>query len=83
MTEKAMTARIYTTVPGHVLCIGTFGFATNDAPALVPDDVAAQLERERRADIRVERPQPAAPAKNKPAGSGKVAAHKGAGESEE
>lgn len=47
MTAKwNMEARVFTTTPGHVLCIGSHGFATNDVGVLVPDDVADQLERE-------------------------------------
>jgi hypothetical protein len=38
--------KVYTTVPGLTVHIGGFGFATNDQPAIVPDEVADQIEAE-------------------------------------
>ncbi len=45
--------RLYTTVPGAVIRIDVYGEATNEAPAMVPEDVA--LEFEGREGYRVER----------------------------
>lgn len=36
-------AEVFTTVPGAVLEIGHYGQASNDTPARVPDEVAAEL----------------------------------------
>jgi hypothetical protein len=41
-----MSAKVYSTVPGLEMRIGNYGVATNTEPAIVPDDVAEQLERE-------------------------------------
>lgn len=41
-----MNAKVYTVVKGLELNIGGYGVATNDEPALVPDDVADQFEAE-------------------------------------
>jgi hypothetical protein len=46
-------AKVFTTVPGSVIRIGRYGEASNDSPATIPDDVAAELTG--RADLRVER----------------------------
>lgn len=35
--------RVYTTTPGDVRQIGLYGQASNDVPAEVPEDVAAEL----------------------------------------
>lgn len=35
--------RVYTTTPGDVRMIGLYGQASNDVPAIVPEDVAAEL----------------------------------------
>jgi hypothetical protein len=58
-----MTARVYTTRPGAEIAIGDHGIATNDAPVIVPDAVAQQLEYE----IRGERPNPLAGQPGEPA----------------
>lgn len=49
-----MSAKIFTTVKGLALAIGEYGVATNDEPAIVPDEVATQIEEE----IRGERTNP-------------------------
>lgn len=36
-------AEVYTTTPGEVRQIGIHGQASNDSPAMVPDEVAAEL----------------------------------------
>lgn len=36
-------AEVYTTTPGDLRQIGNYGLATNDTPAIVPDEVAAEL----------------------------------------
>lgn len=36
-------AEVYTTTPGEVRQIGNFGQASNDTPAIVPDEVAAEF----------------------------------------
>jgi hypothetical protein len=36
-------AKVFTTVTGAEVRIGTFGLATNDNPAIVPAEVAAEL----------------------------------------
>lgn len=39
------TAEIYTTTPGDSRQIGRYGVATNDSPAVVPAEVAAEFDR--------------------------------------
>ena len=41
--EGVLMAKVYSTVKGAVIQIGTYGEASNDSPAIVPDDVAAAL----------------------------------------
>lgn len=36
-------AKVYTAVPGAVLSIGSFGIASNEQAAVVPESVAAEL----------------------------------------
>ena len=36
-------AKVFTTVPGAVQRIGNYGEASNGQPAIVPDEVAAEL----------------------------------------
>ena len=38
-----MTAKVYTTAPGHEVWIAGYGPATNDVPALVPEHVGVEL----------------------------------------
>lgn len=38
--------KIFTTVPGLVVNVGGYGDASNDVPAVVPEEVADQIERE-------------------------------------
>jgi hypothetical protein len=47
---ESETARVFTTVHGDVVRIGTYGEATNDTPAVVPEAVAAELEAEMKGD---------------------------------
>jgi hypothetical protein len=56
-------AKVFTTVPGSVLRIGSFGDASNDMPAIVPEEVAAEFDGQE--GFKVERDEPAkkAPAK--------------------
>ena len=37
-------AKVYTTVKGAVLRLGTYGEASNDTPALMPDKAAAEFD---------------------------------------
>lgn len=53
-TEETM-AKVYTATPGAVMQIGTYGMASNEYAALVPEDVAAELAS--RADLVVVREQ--------------------------
>jgi hypothetical protein len=70
MGAPNVPAKVYTVTPGLVLRIGTCGEASNDVPAIVPDEVADQLEAEirglegraKRKDIRVERIRKTPPA---------------------
>jgi len=41
--EELEPVKVFTTTPGDVRRISTFGVATNDEPALVPPAVAAEL----------------------------------------
>lgn len=41
---EPMSVKVYTATEGAVIQIGTYGMASNDAPALVPESVAAELE---------------------------------------
>jgi hypothetical protein len=41
-----MSVKVYATVPGAAIEVGNYGTATNDTPAIVPDEVAAELELE-------------------------------------
>jgi hypothetical protein len=43
-------ARVFTTAPGDACRIGNFGEATNDSPAVVPEEVAAELEAAMKGD---------------------------------
>lgn len=37
-------AKVFTTIPGLTVRIGNHGMASNDEPAIVPPEVAAELE---------------------------------------
>jgi hypothetical protein len=58
-----MNAKVFTTVPGLRLSIGIYGTASNDEPAIVPDEVADQLEAEIRGHRMEDAPDPDDPAK--------------------
>jgi hypothetical protein len=47
--------KVYTTRAGDVIQIGQYGPASNDAPAIVPEEVAAEFAG--RTDLRVESPE--------------------------
>lgn len=47
-------AKVYTTTPGVEARIGIFGVATNDTPAIVPDEVADELELDMKGEKPVE-----------------------------
>jgi hypothetical protein len=55
--EGVLMAKVWTTVKGAVQQIGTYGEASNDTPAIVPDDVARELDG--LDGFKVERDQPA------------------------
>jgi hypothetical protein len=52
-----MSAKVYTTVDGLEIRIGNHGLATFTTPAIVPDEVAEQLD----AEIKGDRPDPEKP----------------------
>jgi len=62
-----MPVKVYTTVEGLELRIGNHGLATNTRPAVVPDEVASELEAEvnatGRKDIRIEREKARTPSR--------------------
>lgn len=67
MTEHTGQIKVFTTVPGAVITVGQYGIATNESPALVPEEVAQELEADD--SFRVVRPGQSAPRlrKKKPA----------------
>jgi len=68
-SEGVTMAKVFTTVKGAVLRIGSHGEATNETPAIVPDKVAAEFDG--KDGFRVEIDEPAAPRDPEP-----KAAHK-------
>jgi hypothetical protein len=56
MTQPKMV-KVYTKVPGAVIRLGTYGEASNEVPAWVPEDVAIDLETRLGDEYRVERDQ--------------------------
>lgn len=54
--------RVFTKVPGAVVEIGCYGTATNDTPAIVPDNVGKELDAQE--GLRVERDEAVVPADN-------------------
>ncbi len=65
--------KVFTKVPGAVIRLGTYGEASNEAPAWVPEDVAIDLETRLGDEYRVERDQERRGAAKAPASSQKGA----------
>jgi hypothetical protein len=66
--KGGVMAKLYTTIKGAVNQIGNYGQASNDVPAIVPEEVAAEFSGNK--EFRVEREEAEAarkPAKGKEA----------------
>lgn len=65
---EVLMAKVYSTVPGAVLRLGSYGEATNDSPVLMPDKAAAEFDGVDGFKVELDEPKAA---KKAPKGGGK------------